>query len=236
MEEQFGLKYRGEIEAIEDRPDFEKLGDEKFLHHPDPEARMTWAFYRPSGSEPSQIEDENELVSIMAFNNSRLRPLERFAKLHPYVLADEKLRVRVAKRARMLFRALADEDFIELVEVVKLYPFYKELACDQVINGRKMLEEVKADIVAASEFLELVEEFVNEKLLDAVIKKIVDFGELDSAQMREFLDEILEKKKQLGNLLCTTLKEKALERVEEFENLHSLQKIAMKKKIAKLVE
>ncbi len=135
MENEFDLAYKIEIEKIKDLPNFEELGDSLFFTHPDRKARATWAFYRPSGSHPCQIEDSDPYVSIMAFNHSRLRPLERFTKLHSDVIKNDELRVMVAKRARMLFRALADEDFTEMVEVLRLFPVYLPLAIDQVCNG-----------------------------------------------------------------------------------------------------
>ncbi|WP_156922644.1 hypothetical protein [Lebetimonas sp. JH292] len=52
------LHYKKEIAKLSEEPDFEKKGD--------PQARMEWAFYRPSGSHPRQIEDEDVFVSIMS--------------------------------------------------------------------------------------------------------------------------------------------------------------------------
>jgi len=231
MEEQFGLKYKALIEELREFPDFESRGDALFFTHPDPEARMSWAFYRPSGSHPSQIEDSNEFVSIMAFNNSRLRPLERFSKLNKKVLYSPALRVKIAKRARMLFRALADEDFKELVEAVKLYPFYTELACDQVINGRKMLEEIKADIFAASEFLNLADKYLNDKLLKAVFAKLPDMKYMDKTELKNYLEFLSKNKNFLHPFILNHFSNVANTTIDEILDLHILQKKALQKYI-----
>lgn len=228
MTEEFGLKFKKQIEELKELPDFEAKGDEMFFSHPDPEARMTWAFYRPSGSHPLQIEDSHPLVSAMAFNHSRLRPLERLSKLHPDVLKNSELRVRIAKRARMLFRALADEDFIELVEAMKLYPVYIDLACDQVINGRKMLEEVRADIFAASEFLKIVGDGVSQKLFDAVMAKLPDVKEMDSRELKEYIEYLVENRDKIHKSILKRYNEDIEYMLENTLELHILQKKAFR--------
>ncbi|MFP4485891.1 MAG: hypothetical protein ACLFOC_02955 [Campylobacterales bacterium] len=226
MAEQFGLKFKKQIEELKELPNFEAKGDEIFFSHPDPEARMTWAFYRPSGSHPLQIEDSDPLVSAMAFNHSRLRPLERLGKLHPDVLKEPKLRVRIAKRARMLFRALADEDFIELVEAMKLYPVYIDLACDQVINGRKMLEEVRADIFAASEFLGIVENRADKKLVDAVMAKLPSVKEMESRELKSYIEYLVENRDRIHKSILKRYSEDIEDMLENTLELHILQKKA----------
>ena len=67
----YDLSYKDEIEALKDEPDFESRGDALYLYHEDDEARLEWAFYRPSGSHPEQVSDKNVMVSIMAFKIGR---------------------------------------------------------------------------------------------------------------------------------------------------------------------
>lgn len=234
MAEQFGLKYRQEIEELRELPDFEAQGDARYFHHTDPEARMTWAFYRPSGSHPSQIEDENAYVSIMAFNNSRLRPLERFGKLHPDVIHDPGLRVRVGKRARMLFRALADEDFKELVIAVRRYPMYTELACDQVANGRKMLEDVKADIFAASEFIGIAGDCITPKVMDAIMAKLPDVKEMESGELKTYLEFLGENRDRIHPRIKERFLADARYQIEGPLELHLLQKKAFQRLLERL--
>ena len=131
----YELNYKDEIEALQDDGDFETKGDAKYLEHEDDEARLQWAFYRPSGSHPKQVSDKNVMVAIMAFNHSRLGSLERFDLLNPQVIEDERLRVKIRNRSRMLFRAMIDDDFNELVVVLEKYPVFMDLAYDQMING-----------------------------------------------------------------------------------------------------
>lgn len=104
MEELFSLKYKDEVEKLKDEDDFESLGDERYIKHEDFEARLYWAFCRPSGSVEAQIQDEHPLESIMAFNHSKLTALKRFTLLHKDVVADDELRKKIRNRSRMLFR------------------------------------------------------------------------------------------------------------------------------------
>jgi hypothetical protein len=64
----------------------------------------------------------------------------------------------------MLFRALVDNDFSELLEVLRLFPVFMDQACDQMINGR-IWNENFASALRASQFLELAEEHINETLV-----------------------------------------------------------------------
>ncbi len=73
METSSTLTYREHIENLKDDLDFEEQGDAIYLHHEDDEARLLWAFHRPSGSHPVQVADRNTDVAIMAFNHSTTR-------------------------------------------------------------------------------------------------------------------------------------------------------------------
>lgn len=168
MEKQFGSGYREQIEALSESEDFEKEGDAIFLSHEDPEARLLWAFYRPSGSHPSQIADSAPEVAAMGFAHSRLGALERFRLLNPVVLQRADLRQKISKRARMLFRALADDDFVEMATVVSEFSGYAALSVDQLINGRKMIEEVELCVKSVNDYLYLVEEFWSENAFNAL--------------------------------------------------------------------
>ncbi|MDD2950748.1 MAG: hypothetical protein PHU29_08170, partial [Sulfuricurvum sp.] len=130
------MTYREHIEILKDDLDFEEQGDSIYLNHEDDEARLLWAFHRPSGSHPLQVGDRNTDVAIMAFNHSRLRAYDRFTRLNPTVIADPDLRRHIRNRSRMLFRALVDNDFTELLDVLRLFPVFIDQACDQMINGR----------------------------------------------------------------------------------------------------
>ena len=102
-----------EVEELKEEDDFEALGDEKYLNHPDMEARLYWAFCRPNGSCEAQIQDSAPLVSIMAFNHSKLNAFRRFSLLHKEVIENSNLRVKIKKRTRMLFRSLMGRVFAE---------------------------------------------------------------------------------------------------------------------------
>ena len=84
----YTLTYKEEIEALQEREEgnFEAKGDALYMYHADDAARFEWAFYRPSGSHPDQVRDKNVMVSIMAFNHSRLGALERFSRVHRKVI------------------------------------------------------------------------------------------------------------------------------------------------------
>ena len=56
------LSYKDEIEELQNQDDYERRGDELYINHEDEEARLEWAFYRPSGSHPKQIQDQNHLI------------------------------------------------------------------------------------------------------------------------------------------------------------------------------
>jgi hypothetical protein len=225
----YELNYKDEIEALSQERDFEALGDAKYLEHEDDEARLQWAFYRPSGSHPKQVSDRNVLVAIMAFNHSRLSSLQRFNLLNPQVIAEDSLRVKIKNRSRMLFRAMVDDDFKELVEVLKKYPVFMDLAYDQMIHGR-IWNEKYADVVAASEFLVLAEDVLDEKLENGVKRRLQPLSAFSTDAAKLFLEELTTQVQKLHNLIKSYY-------VKEFElwmaqtSLHPLQKILWQKQI-----
>jgi len=107
----YELSYKEEIEALKDESDFEAQGDARYLDQEDDEARLEWAFFRPSGSHPKQVSDTNSRVAIRAFKHTRLGALEHFDMTNPNVVNDERLRNKIKNRSRMLFRAMIDNDF-----------------------------------------------------------------------------------------------------------------------------
>lgn len=189
MATSFILTYKEEIETLKESTDFEAVGDARYMHHEDDEARLEWAFYRPSGSHPDQVSDEDSMVSIMAFNHSRLGALERFKRLHDDVIKEDRLRVKVRNRSRMLFRAMIDDDFKELVEVLRLYPVFMDLACDQIINGR-IWNDVFADPVSASEFLYLAGEEADLRVLEGLSRRLQPIKNFDVEQAKVYLETL----------------------------------------------
>lgn len=221
-------KYREEIEKIKDLPNFEELGDSIFLNHSDFEARLLWAFYRPAGSHNTLVSDEVPEVAIMAFNHSRLAPLERFSIVNPKVINDDICRNKIRNRARMLFRALVDSDFIDLIKVLELYPIYTSLACDQLINGRKYTE-TKVDLYSATKFLNIID--INENILDALYDKLPNIEEMQLSEIKDFLSTLEDKHKLIQNFY--------IDRVNIFltkSNLHPLQKSIITNQLNKLIK
>lgn len=228
MDELLDSDYRERIEALKEEDDFEALGDAEFLEHPDDDARLLWAFYRPSGSHPSQVSDKNVNVAIMAFNHSRLQPLERFRTLNPEVMADPALRIKIRNRSRMLFRALADEDLSELIEVLCLYPVYTDLACDQIKNGRKYYNK-RCSFSVLTKLLGML----GEKADDAVLKAL--FTKLRLPETKEEIKPIVAELLESGadGRVVAFYREKLGEWVAACD-LHPLQKSVLTKEIAKL--
>ncbi|MBU0721049.1 hypothetical protein KJ877_06865 [bacterium] len=230
----YELSYKDEIEALKDEPDFEALGDERYLRHEDDEARLEWAFYRPSGSHPKQVSDKNAIVAIMAFNHSRLGALERYKLLNPDVVKDDFLRNKIRNRSRMLFRAMIDDDFVELLGVLNLYPVFFDLAYDQMIHGR-IWNEVYANPVSASDFLTLAGERADEKLIIGLKRRLQPLEDLSVDACKSYMD-LLESQVQK---LHTVVK---MHYADEFEKwiaataLHPLQKILWQKRINSLRE
>jgi len=198
MEEVFNLKYKDEVEELKDKENFELLGDKKYLNHLDMQARLYWAFCRPSGSCGEQIQDRDPIVSIMAFNHSRLRPLKRFQLLHKKVIEDDNLRIKISNRSRMLFRDLIDNDFTELNQVLKLVPQFLPLAIDQLINGR-LWNDIVANDLEVTKFLDTAKNFTDEKLINALPRKLQSFEEFEIGELKDFLNEKIVQKELLDS-------------------------------------
>lgn len=233
MEELFNLTYKDEVEVLKDDPDFENLGDEKYLYHEDMEARLYWAFCRPNGSRAEQIADKHPLVSIMAFNHSKLPALRRFELLHKDVIEKENLRVKIRNRARMLFRSLVDDDFVELNQVLNLVPVYLPVAIDQLKNGRKW-NDIIASELEATKFLQKAKEFIDEELLNALYIKLANFEELDSSEIKELLENTIKIKNDVDNNILNYYKEQTYLWTKN-SDLHILQKKGLEKLANKLI-
>lgn len=232
MEELFNLTYKDEVELLKDEENFEALGDEKYLNHEDVEARLYWAFCRPNGSCEQQISDENALVSIMAFNHSKLPALKRFKLINKEVINEDNLRVKIRNRTRMLFRSLVDNDFKELNEVLDLVPVFLPVAIDQLKTGRKW-NDIKADEIEATKFLKKSKENIEDTFLEALYFKLQDFEEYDHSELKEFLEEIILKKECIDTIILEYYKQKALLWIEN-SDIHILQKKVMEKLANKL--
>ena len=230
----YELNYKDEIEALQEDADFELKGDAKYLEHEDDEARLQWAFYRPSGSHPKQVGDKNVMVAIMAFNHSRLKSLERFNLLNPQVIEDEYLRIKIKNRSRMLFRAMVDDDFIELVAVLEIYPVFIDLACDQMINGR-IWNETFANPSAASKFLSLTCKSDDEKLIAGLKRRLQPIKSFNVYEAKTYMQLLIDQVQNLHSIVKVHF-------AAEFEdwmsriNLHPLQKIVWQKQINQLKE
>lgn len=200
MEELFNLNYKDEVEELKDEENFEELGDQKYIKHPDSEARLYWAFCRPSGSHPDQIADNNPLVSIMAFNHSRLAALPRFKLLHSDVINNDYLRVKIRNRARMLFRDLVDNDFKELNQVLDIVPVFLSVAVDQLKNGRKW-NDIPADEIEATKFINKAKDLLDDEFFEALFLKLRDISELDPSEIKELLTDLISKKNQIDKTI-----------------------------------
>mgnify|MGYP005856018153 CR=1 FL=1 len=229
------LSYKDEIEALQGESDFEARGDALYMNHEDDAARLEWAFYRPSGSHPQQIQDRNHLVAIMAFNHSRLGALERFNLLSEEIINNEKLRNKIRNRSRMLFRAMIDNDFEDLVKVLKKYPVFFDLAKDQMINGR-IWNETYAKPESASIFLELLYQAsheIDERVLEGLKRRLQSLEELSHDEAKEYLEHLESQAQNLHTLIKEHFSQEFLKWLEAKE-LHPLQKILWQKKIANL--
>ena len=233
MEELFSLKYKDEVQMLKDEDDFETLGDERYIKHEDFEARLYWAFCRPSGSSEAQIQDENPLVSIMAFNHSKLGALKRFTLLHKDVVKDDELRKKIRNRARMLFRDLLDNDFSELNKVLDLVPIYIDVAIDQLKNGRKW-NDIVADPIEATTFLKKAKEYIDEPFLKAFYLKLQEFEEFELDEIDSFLKDLLEKKQKVSKLILKYYAKKLKVWVDE-SGLHLLQQKRVLQLVKKLL-
>lgn len=228
------LSYKEEIEALRDDPEFESKGDAIYLYHDDKYARLEWAFYRPSGSHPDQVSDPNPIVSIMAFNHSRLGAYERFTRLHSDVIAKDNLRVKVRNRSRMLFRAMVDDDLTELIKVLEYAPVFLDIACDQMINGR-IWNESYVNLEAASAFVYLVEKRLDNDLAQGIKRRLQPIKKFSFEDAKAYLEEL--------NLLAQNLHSFIIEHyVDEYTkwlestSLHPLQRIALQKQVDSLKE
>jgi len=232
METLSTLTYRDHIELLKDDLDFEEQGDAIYLDHKDDEARLLWAFHRPSGSHPHQVGDRNTEVAIMAFNHSRLGALDRFTRLNPQVIENPDLRRHIRNRSRMLFRALVDNDFSELLEALSLFPVFMDQACDQMINGR-IWNENYASALRASQFLELAEDHIDEKLCDGVIRRLRPLNTYSFDEAKALLSELNDQVQKLHQEIkahyCGEF-QKWITR----EKLHPLQAIVLQKQITHL--
>jgi hypothetical protein len=233
MEELFNLTYKDEIEELKDEEDFEKLGDKKYIEHEDMEARLYWAFCRPSGSSSKQLQDPHPLVSIMAFNHSRLPALKRFQLIHKEVIEKDNLRIKIAKRTRMLFRDLVDKDFKELNEVLDIVPVFIDVAIDQLKNGRKW-NDIYADEIEATKFIQKSKEFLDKDFFEALYLKLQNFEEFDSSELKEFLENILNNKDKIDKTILEYYQQQALLWIED-SGLHLLQKKGLEKLSNKLL-
>ncbi|MDD2789040.1 MAG: hypothetical protein PHU40_00065 [Sulfurimonas sp.] len=228
------LSYKEEIEALESYSDYEARGDALYMQHEDDAARLEWAFYRPSGSHPQQIQDPNHLVAIMAFNHSRLGALERFNLLSPEIIMRDALRNKIRNRSRMLFRAMIDDDFSDLVSVLQKYPIFMELACDQMINGR-IWNESYAKPEAASAFLYLAAGRVDEKLFAGLKRRLRPLSSMNIDEVKEHLERLLHQAQNL-HILLKEYYVTAFEKWMGQTSLHPLQKTLWQKKINTLKE
>ncbi len=232
MEELFNLTYKEEVEELKEEDDFEALGDEKYLNHPDMEARLYWAFCRPNGSCEVQIQDVEPLVSIMAFNHSKLNAFKRFSLLHREVVEKADLRVKIKNRTRMLFRSLIDDDFRELNKVLQIVPVFLDVAVDQLKNGRKW-NDIFADEIEATIFLQRAHEYIDEDFKEALFYKLKDVSELNQDELKEHLEYLIQKKEQIDILILEHYK-KEVQKWSNKSSLHLLQKMAITKLVDKL--
>jgi len=234
METSSTLTYREHIELLKDDLDFEEQGDAIYLYHEDDKARLLWAFHRPSGSHPVQVSDQNTDVAIMAFNHSRLGALERFTRLNPSVIGDPELRRHIRNRSRMLFRALVDNDFSELLEVLNLFPLFTDQACDQMINGR-IWNENYATALRASKFLELSGEHINEKLVQGVLRRLKPLKTYTFDEAKALLSELNDQVQKLHEVIKQHYSDEFQKWIAR-EKLHPLQAIVLQKQITHLKE
>lgn len=226
--------YKDEIEAIRDEGDFEQEGDSRYLDHPDREARLLWAFHRPSGSHPLQVSDPDTEVSIMAFNHSRLGAYERFSRLNPAIIDNETLRHKIRNRSRMLFRALVDDDFNELLRVLEFAPVFIDLACDQMINGR-IWNENFASPLNASYFLNLASDRIEERLIEGVCRRLKPLANQTFDEAKSLLTELADQAQNLhSDIKSHYVGEYG--RWIEVQKFHPLQTIVVRKLLDTLKE
>lgn len=217
--------YSKQIDSIREYKDFEARGDELFLFHEDREARVLWAFYRPTGACETQLKDSDIEVAIMGFNQSKLPPLKRFSIVNSTIFATEELRHKSRNMTRMLFRSLVDDDFIELNKVLELYPVFYPLACEQIVSGR-MVNEIYPDLDALTLFIKNAKEYIDARTLESILAKIRQIEE------QEDFDEIVEilKNKNLHESIVRYYKMQLQEYIDN-SGLHLLQKKVLEQKL-----
>jgi len=228
----YELSYKEEIESLKDEPGFEERGDSLYMYHEDDEARLEWAFYRPSGSHPEQVKDKNPMVAIMAFNHSRLGAYARYRLVNPEVLSRDHLRIKIRNRSRMLFRAMVDDDLKELVKVLEFAPVFLDVACDQMINGR-IWNESYADLIAATQFLAMVEERLDEQLINGIKRRLQPIGKFTYDEAKSYLEGLSLQAQNLHSFI----KEHYIGEYNHWLKgtaLHPLQRIALQKQIENL--
>lgn len=233
MEELFNLTYKDEVELLKDEDNFEEIGDKRYLNHEDMEARLYWAFCRPNGSRKEQIADKEPLVSIMAFNHSKLPALERFQLLHKDVIKKDNLRVKIRNRTRMLFRSLVDDDFSELNKVLDLVPVFLPVAVDQLKTGRKW-NDINAEEIEATKFIEKAKGYIDDLFLEALYYKLQNFNKLDGHQLKEYLEKIISKKDKIDNIILKYYFDQANIWIKN-SNIHILQKKGLEKLAKRLI-
>ncbi|MCH9812914.1 MAG: hypothetical protein K0U47_03110 [Epsilonproteobacteria bacterium] len=232
MAHQYTLTYKEEIEKLSEETDFEKLGDARYMFHDDVAARLEWAFYRPSGSHPDQVSDPDEMVSIMAFNHSRLAPMKRYTRLHPNVIKEERLRVKIRSRSRMLFRAMVDDDFTELIEVLTFAPVFLPQAIDQMINGR-IWNETYANLQAATTFITMVASDFDENLQAGIKRRLQPIKNFTFEEAKAFLITLTANTHTLHPFILAHFHH-AYEQWLKRQTLHPLQRIALQKEIDRI--
>jgi len=171
----------------------------------------------------------------MAFNHSRLGALERFNLLSTEIINTPHLRNKIRNRSRMLFRAMIDSDFKDLVEVLKKYPVFFDLANDQMIHGR-IWNETYAKPESASAFLELLHQHqgeIDESLFDGLKRRLQPIEELSHDEAKEYLEELLNRVQNLHILIKEHFAQEFTQWLEA-KDLHPLQKILWQKKIENL--
>lgn len=232
MEPNYTLTYKEEIEKLSEEADFEAKGDAIYMRHEDVEARLEWAFYRPSGSHPDQVSDSDEMVSIMAFNHSRLGAFERFSRVHSNVIKEDRLRIKIRNRSRMLFRAMVDNDFRELIQVLEFAPIFIDLAIDQMINGR-IWNDTYADLESATAFIEIARPYMNDTLQAGIKRRLQPIKGFSFEESKTYLSMICEKAGLLDPFILEHYHHLYSQWLER-QSLHPLQKIALKKEIDRI--
>jgi hypothetical protein len=134
----------------------------------------------------------------------------------------------------MLFRAMVDNDFTELVQVLEFAPVFLEMACDQVINGR-IWNEHYADLHAVSAFLTMAEPRMDEKLAEGVRRRLQPVRKFSYDEAKAYLERLSAQARNLHSFVKTHYLN-AYSTWLEATQLHPLQRIALQKQIETLKE